>query len=106
LCDNAVCLQADSYSSPESRHAVLHDFCMIIPYSILVILAGLITIPFGAGGRGFILAAVGGVELGLSCISLTRFQAQQSSTPFTAGSAGLILGREGGGGEGCTSGVR
>jgi hypothetical protein len=71
---------------------VLHDFCMIIPFSMLIILAGLVTIPLGAGGRGVILAAVGGVELGLSCMSLTRFQARESSTPFTIGSTGVLLG--------------
>ncbi len=89
--DVTACLQGDSYASTEGRHAVLHDFCMIIPYSMLIILAGLVTIPFGAKGKGIILAGVGAAELALSCLSLTRFQARQSSTPFTAASTGAPL---------------
>jgi hypothetical protein len=69
---------------------MLHDFCMIIPFSILIVLAGLITIPFGAGVKGVILAAVGCVELGLSSMSLRKFQARESSAPFTAGSTGPL----------------
>jgi len=61
---------------------------MIIPFSILIILAGLVSIPYGAGGRGVLLVAVGVVELLLSSKSLSNFQARKSSTPFTAGSTG------------------
>ncbi len=73
------------------RHAVLHDFCMIIPYSSLIVMAGLVSIPFGAGWRGAILASTGAVELALSIKSLQEFQAEKKSTPYTVASAGKSL---------------
>lgn len=73
--------------SSEDRHAVLHDFCMTIPYSILIVIAGLISIPFGAGWKGAILTSVGALELAVSTKSLSSFQAEKKSTPYTATSA-------------------
>lgn len=81
-------MQASSSEAIGVRHAVLHDFCMIIPYSGLIIIAGLASMPFGAGWRGGILAATGAVELALSIKSLKMFQEEKKSTPYTIASAG------------------
>lgn len=86
------CLQVADSAEGGQRHAVLHDFCMIIPHSSLIILAGLISMPFGAGWRGAILASTGAVELAVSIKSLQEFQAEKKSTPYTAASAGELRG--------------
>ena len=74
----------------EGRHAFLHDFCMIIPYSGIVVLAGLVSIPFGSGWRGVLLAAAGALELAISVKSLKQFQEEKKSTPYTLMSAGML----------------
>ena len=62
---------------------------MIIPYSGIVILAGVVSMPFGAGWKGALLAGMGGVELTLAIKSLNSFQAEKKSTPYTAACTGV-----------------
>ncbi|KAL0024606.1 hypothetical protein WJX77_002237 [Trebouxia sp. C0004] len=47
------------------RHAILHDFCMGIPYGSIVLAAGLVSLLFGSGHRGIAFAA-GGITAGLA----------------------------------------
>ena len=48
-----------SQENPKHR-AGLHDFCMVIPYGVVLAAAGVLTAPFG-GGRSFLLAVAGGL---------------------------------------------
>ena len=75
----------------EDRHAILHDFCMIIPYSCIVAAAGLLSIPFGNGWKGLLLAMFGAVELALTITSLKRWRTGASNMPLTAASAGAAV---------------
>ena len=64
---------------------------MIIPYSLLVILGSLISIPIGTGWQGLGKAALGGFELFLTAQSLKRWQSHRSHIQFTSASAGDSL---------------
>jgi hypothetical protein len=71
-----------------SRHAVLHDFCMSIPYGSIAAAGGLVSLLFGAGALGWQVAAAGAAVLAASVLSLKTWKAGGSSLPFTLASAG------------------
>ncbi|KAL3137925.1 hypothetical protein ABBQ38_005172 [Trebouxia sp. C0009 RCD-2024] len=70
------------------RHAILHDFCMSIPFGSIVLAAGMVSLMFGSGkqGLGFVLAGSG--VLAAAFFSLVQWRAQRPSTAFTLISAG------------------
>ncbi|KAL3150493.1 hypothetical protein ABBQ32_000314 [Trebouxia sp. C0010 RCD-2024] len=70
------------------RHAILHDFCMSIPFGSIVLAAGVVSLMFGSGkqGLGFVLAGAG--ILAAAFFSLVQWRAQRPSTAFTLISAG------------------
>lgn len=76
---------------PPQRHAVLHDFCMVIPYGVLMILAGLLSLAFKSGIMGLGIAAVGAVQLLLAVLSLGSWRKGNPSTLFTVGAGGVVL---------------
>lgn len=71
--------------SHASRHAILHDFCMNIPYGAFMIAAGLLACIFvqGAVKFGLVAAGVGALEVALSSLSLKAWKAGGSNTVFT-----------------------
>ncbi len=70
------------------RHAILHDFCMGIPYGSIVLAAGLVSLIFGSGKQGIAFAIGGSGILGAAFFSLVQWRAQRPSTIFTLASAG------------------
>ncbi len=72
------------------RHAILHDFCMGIPYGSIVLAAGLVSLLFGSGQQGIAFAAGGTGILASAFFSLVQWRAQRPSTMFTLGSAGRL----------------
>lgn len=86
-CTHSHPLQASSVES-EGRHAILHDFCMIIPYSSIVFLAGIVSLFFGTGWKGVALAAAGAVELWLTLQSLKLWRVGAEHRLYTTITAG------------------
>ena len=71
----------------KERSALLHDFCMCIPYGVIVVVGGLLAALFGAGSSGLIIAAAGAAELVASGQSLGAWKLGKSSTLYTLLSA-------------------
>lgn len=88
-------LQGDASASPSDSHAghaILHDFCMTIPYGALVAAAGVVSVFMGASTLG-----AGGVSAGLavaltSYVSLKEWTKGNSSAPYTLTSASVAAG--------------
>mmetsp|Transcript_10035 Transcript_10035/g.23922 ORF Transcript_10035/g.23922 Transcript_10035/m.23922 type:complete len:221 (+) Transcript_10035:285-947(+) len=80
-----------SENQPEnsSRHAVLHDFCMSIPYGATAVLGGLISALIGWRGLGFAVSAGGILICLLSAASLRAWKARKSCTLFTSTGSGI-----------------
>lgn len=74
-------------NTPKSRHALLHDFCMCIPYGLIVLLGGLLTALLGGGSSGLMVAVAGAAELVASGQSLGAWKTGKSSIPYTLLSA-------------------
>lgn len=72
------------------RHAVLHDFCMCIPYGAVLLAAGLAMLATGGGAAGGALCLFGGVHTLLAMASLRAWKRGATSAPFTALSAGAL----------------
>lgn len=71
------------------RHAILHDFCMSIPFGSIVLAAGVVSLLFGSGKQGLSFASAGTGILAASFFSLVQWRAQRPSTMFTLLSAGI-----------------
>ena len=82
-----VCLQVPT-NQQGFRHAILHDFCMSIPFGSIVLAAGVVSLLFGSGRQGLAFAAAGTGVLAASFFSLVQWRAQRPSTVFTLVSAG------------------
>jgi len=67
-------------------HAVLHDFCMAIPYGAVTLLAGLVLL--GLGASTAVPQCIGGGSLVLlsSFLSFKAWKKQDDSTLFTLAS--------------------
>ncbi len=81
---------ADSSEAAQhgGRHAFLHDFCMVIPYSIIIAAAGLVTLVFGSRTAGVQLLLGGVVMGGAAFSSLRRWKRQLPSRLVTTFAAG------------------
>ena len=81
------CLQVPA-NQQGFRHAILHDFCMSIPFGSVVLAAGVVSLLFGSGKQGLAFALAGTGILAASFFSLVQWRAQRPSTAFTLLSAG------------------
>lgn len=70
------------------RHAIVHDFCMSIPFGSIVLAAGIVSLLFGSGRQGLAFALAGIGILVAAFFSLVQWRAQRPSTAFTLVSAG------------------
>ncbi len=77
--------------APSGRHAFLHDFCMCIPYGILVAAGGLLS-AIWYGVPGLYIAAAGLIEIFLSARSLKTWRKGASSTVYTLIEGGIAAG--------------
>lgn len=73
------------------RHAALHDFCMCIPYGLIVAAGGLLSAVW-TGLPGLYIAAAGIAEVLLSAKSLKAWKKGQSSGVFTIFQAAIASG--------------
>lgn len=70
------------------RHAVLHDFCMSIPFGAILVAAGLVGAFTGFGSAASLhIAGLGALSMVVSSVSLARWKVNESSLPFTAANA-------------------
>eukprot|EP00200_Dunaliella_tertiolecta_P002886 CAMPEP_0202349894 /NCGR_PEP_ID=MMETSP1126-20121109/7189_1 /ASSEMBLY_ACC=CAM_ASM_000457 /TAXON_ID=3047 /ORGANISM="Dunaliella tertiolecta, Strain CCMP1320" /LENGTH=230 /DNA_ID=CAMNT_0048941767 /DNA_START=100 /DNA_END=791 /DNA_ORIENTATION=+ len=76
-------------SDDHAGHAILHDFCMMIPYGTLAILASLVMFFAAAPLRmlALPLAAAGSTALATSVLSLQRWRQGLQSAPLTLATA-------------------
>jgi hypothetical protein len=80
-------LQAATGNSSHKGHAFLHDFCMSIPYGMLIVALGLLTLVLGDRRHGALVLLGGVAILGSTTCSLIQWRAQKPSRLFTAASA-------------------
>ena len=71
------------------RHSVLHDFCMGLPFAVIVAAGGLLSAIFWTGLPGLYIAAAGVAELFLSVKSLKAWKNGQSSSLYTVFEAAI-----------------
>jgi hypothetical protein len=69
-------------------HAVLHDFCMAIPYGTLALVGGLVALVSGGGLLAGGVAAGGALVCAMAALSLKAWKARTACTPYTLVSAG------------------
>lgn len=69
-------------------HAVLHDFCMTIPYGGIAMLSGLVAFVFKASSVGTQLAGAGAVVSLASVLSLRSWRSGGATAPYTLVSGG------------------
>eukprot|EP01026_Neomeris_dumetosa_P018146 TRINITY_DN17102_c0_g1_i1.p1 TRINITY_DN17102_c0_g1~~TRINITY_DN17102_c0_g1_i1.p1 ORF type:complete len:216 (-),score=33.71 TRINITY_DN17102_c0_g1_i1:183-830(-) len=67
----------------DGRHAILHDFCMMIPYGLIAALCGLISLLFQGGEAALIVTGCGVGVLLMSFASLAVWRRGESSIPYT-----------------------
>ncbi len=66
-------------------HAILHDFCLVIPYGLLLVLVGFIGVATpGAAKFGWCTAAAGLAQMFLSSKSLGSWKARGNHRVFTS----------------------
>lgn len=71
-----------------NRHAALHDFCLCIPYGVVVAAGGLLGMVFGGGLPALAIAAAGALQVVLSNLSMQAWRARRQSLAVTAVEAG------------------
>jgi hypothetical protein len=91
----AAAAGAEDNDAPAGRrrgHAVLHDFCLVLPFGALLAVGGLAAAALGAGHLALGVAAAGAATLLLANLSLRAWRAGRSAAPFTLASAALAEG--------------
>lgn len=78
-------------SDGHAGHAMLHDFCMTIPYGGIALVSGLVAFVFKATTAGMQLSGAGAVISLCSVLSLKTWKTGGSSTPYTLLSGGKQL---------------
>ncbi|KAK9796308.1 hypothetical protein WJX73_000813 [Symbiochloris irregularis] len=78
-------------STPDKGYAILHDFCMSIPYGTVVAVTGVVAWATGSTTPGVALLSAGVLVCGFAALSLQCYQAGKKSTPFTVASAGVSV---------------
>lgn len=78
------------------RHAVLHDFCMVLPAGTALVGCGLLGLALGGGKVAGATAALGAVQVGLGQKSLKCWRAGDKGSVYTLLEAGTCLGLLGG----------
>ena len=79
-------LQADS--TPDKSYALLHDFCLVIPYGIALVVLGAVAWIKASTTVGVALAGAGALASGFAVLSLRCYEAGKKSTPFTVAATG------------------
>ena len=90
LTAQASAAEGAARSSGKARHAVLHDFCLCIPYGCTVAVGGLVGMVFGGGLPSLAIAAAGAFHVMLSNISLKNWRAQRDLPLVTVTEAGQL----------------
>lgn len=65
------------------RGAILHDFCMCIPYGATLAVIGLSVTVMGMAKYGLLVLSIGGVEMILSTISLKAWKKRAGNGKWT-----------------------
>lgn len=90
--DDAAEMASDAIvTDPHAGHAILHDFCMIIPYGLIMALAGIFALCFKGFSTGATLLGAGVLAELLAVLSLRSWQQHKGSQLFTAATAGITL---------------
>ena len=90
MCDRKAADTASGEAPHSGRHAVLHDFCMLIPYSAIIAAAGLVTLVFGSRTAGVQLLLGSAVMGAAAGSSLSRWKKQLPSRFLSTFAAGEI----------------
>lgn len=69
-------------------HAILHDFCMSIPFGGFAVAAGLGCCCLSQGSTGVPILSMGALIVLSSIMSLKAWKKRSASLPFTMASAG------------------
>jgi len=91
---SATSAEPSSTSSSEEAkksYAALHDFCMTIPYGILIAITGLFGCVGGYGNLAVFAAFAGSVICLSSFFSLRAWREGQSNARYTVASAGTLV---------------
>ncbi len=78
-------------SDSHAGYAVLHDFCMTLPYGTVALLVGVVSFFVGSAvlkSLAVPLAGVGAGTLALAVLSLKGWKQGKSSAPYTLLTAG------------------
>lgn len=89
ICRKRIHVVASAASPSSSSHAVLHDFCMSIPYGALLAVGGMASLLFGAGQMGWFVASSGAFVAFNSFLSLRHWKTGRDSSMFTALTGGV-----------------
>ena len=89
--DQAPILPSESDELKRKKYARLHDFCMCIPYGVLLTATGMLLSLFGSGLWSWVLCLVGIAQLGLSKMSLQKWKERSSSQSITGISCALAF---------------
>ena len=76
--------------SAEQRSAALHDFCLVIPYGLVLLLCGAVSLLVGSGWSGARTLAAGCLSLGLANASLQIWRTGQKNILITVLEAGTL----------------
>jgi hypothetical protein len=75
-------------SASHAGRALLHDFCMTIPYSAIALVSAVIAVVLKAPSAGMQLAGAGAAVALCSVLSLRAWRRGGSAVPFTLASTG------------------
>ena len=76
---------------PSQRSAALHDFCMAIPYGLILLLSGAVSLCLGAGWSGGRTLVAGCFSLALANASLQNWRSAHRTRLPAFITAGTIL---------------
>ena len=74
----------------ERGYAKMHDFCMTIPFGGATAVAGSVSLLFGSGRVGGLIALSGVALCACAFLSLRAWKGGSSSVKYTAASGGML----------------